>query len=272
MSKNDLDSRARSSWLRHPRRLLAAAEDRPDPADPGASANARWKRAWARRLGSGSALALLLLALIAHFGPTRESVRRRFEFRPGAEGPLRVMPELSVEPGRDARFQEPESYRKLWRPPPEQQFAEPEPQGEPVSPPQPVPVKRPATDEQILADPDLHLADAVEMRLPQQTNPCFVLDRMVRPEYPLAADEAARRLPVVKVEVAFYVAETGEVTASYILNSTGGPVFDEVVLRAVNAWRFRPVAKPDCPPLGFWIRLPVSFRSPYETVRSPLPR
>lgn len=229
----------------------------------GLSANERFKRETARRLAWGTGAAVVLLIVIALLGPSRDAVRRRFEPVSGAEGPLRVMPELSIDPGRDPRHQEPARFRNLWRPPPEQQLVAPEPAGEPAPPPQPLPSPRPLTDAQIAADADLNLADAVEMRLPRQTSPCFVLERLVRPEYPADAGEIARRLPLVVVEVAFYVDETGVVSASYILNSTGGPAFDAVVLKAVAQWRYRPLRKPECPPLGFWIRLPVTFRSPY---------
>ena len=42
------------------------------------------------------------------------------------------------------------------------------------------------------------------------------------------------------------------------------------MLDAVNQWRFEPVTDPSCQKLGFWVRLPVVFRSPDG--RAPLPR
>jgi TonB family protein len=250
-------------------RLLTTIEDAPVASDPLAGANARYQHGERRRLAGGAVAGVVLLILIALFGPDRDEVRRHFEFIPGAAGPLRVMPELSIDQGRDPRHQEPEQFRNLWRPPPEQTFVPNETAGRPVAPPQPIPVPQPQPDAAIVADPDLSLADAVEMRLPQQTSRCFVLERMVRPEYPLGADAQARRLPVVTVEAAFYVNEMGIVAGSYVIQSTGGPLFDTVVLKAVNAWVFRPVADPTCPPLGFWIRLPVLFHSPYAPRAAP---
>ncbi len=239
------------------------------PFDPPANANARFRRSRRRRLAVGAVAGVVLLILIALFGPDRDATRRHFEFIPGAAGQLKLMPELSIDQGRDTRHQEPEQFRNLWRPPPEQTFVPDDAAGRPVAPAQPVPAPQPQPDAAIVADPDLSLANAVEMRLPQQTSRCFVLERMVRPEYPVGADAQARRLPVVTVEAAFYVDELGRVTASYVIRSTGGPLFDAVVLKAVNAWVFRPVADPTCPPLGFWIRLPVLFHSPYAPRSAP---
>lgn len=224
-------------------------------------ANERHKRAAARRLGLGLLGALALLVVIALLGPDAESIRRRFDFAHGAKGPLRVMPELSIEPGRDPRHQEPAQFRKLWRPPPEQQWQERQPDAQPVPPPQPLPSPRPLTDDELAQDADLDVLDAVEMHLPQQTSPCFVIDRLVRPRYPRAAGSAVDRAMVVHVEVAFYVDPTGTVTASYVLNSDGDPAFAEIALKAVNQWRYRPLQENGCPPLGFWVRLPITFRN-----------
>lgn len=249
--------------------MLTTIENAPVASNPLAGANARYRHGGRRRLAVGAVAGVLLLILIALFGPDRDEVRRHFEFSPGAAGPLKLMPELSIDQGRDPRYQEPEQFRNLWRPPPEQTFVPNETAGRPVAPPQPIPAPQPQPDAAIVADPDLSLADAVEMRLPQQTSRCFVLERMVRPEYPVGADAEARRLSVITVEAAFYVNELGRVTASYVIQSTGGPQFDAVVLKAVNAWVFRPVADPTCPPLGFWIRLPVLFHSPYAPRAAP---
>lgn len=251
------------------RRLLIAVEDAPVPSDPQAGANSRYRHAGGRRLAVGAVAGVMLLILIALLGPDRDAVRRHFEFIPGAAGPLQVMPELSIEEGRDPRHQEPEQFRNLWRPPPEQMVVPDEPTGRPVALPQPIPAPQSQPDAAIVADPDLSLANAVEMRLPQQTSRCFVLERMVRPEYPVGVDAQARRLGVVTVDAAFFVNELGRVTGSYVIQSTGGPLFDAVVLKAVNAWVFRPVADPTCPPLGFWIRLPVLFHSPYAPRATP---
>lgn len=229
------------------------------------SANARFKRGGRRRVLAGVVLGAALFALIALLGPSRETVRRRFEFS-GAEGPLRLMPELSIErDGRDRVRQEPKRFRNLLPPPPPESFEPPSARGEPAPPPspRPAPPREELSDQQVADDPDLDLVDQVELNLPRQTNPWFVLERMVRPQYPLGADAQARRQPLVTVEVAFYVNEAGRVTASYILRSDGGPLFDDVVLKAVNAWLYRPLAASGLAPEGFWVRLTVRFRSPY---------
>ena len=101
------------------------------------------------------------------------------------------------------------------------------------------------------------------MRLPSQTNPWFRLVRMVRPLYPHDARPEDLRVPRIVVEVAFFVDPTGRVTASYIMNSNGGPAFDRVVLKAVAEWLYEPVDLPDIGPLdGFWNVLTVVFRNP----------
>jgi TonB family protein len=88
---------------------------------------------------------------------------------------------------------------------------------------------------------------------------------MGRPQPPRGATEEARRRPVITVEVAFFVNEEGRVTHSYILSSTGGPSFNEVVLKAVNQWLYKPVAREGRPPQGFWNRLTIRFKSPYRS-------
>ncbi len=191
-------------------------------------------------------------------GRTVKIVRESMKFYPGAYGPLRVMPQLAIENGTDAREQR--ASRARSQPPvaPRQEPIPPAERGEIVPPQSPA---RQTADASAASDADLGDVDAVEMHLPAQMNPCFVLDRLVRPEYPLEADAQARAQRAISVEAAFYVSETGAVTGAYILQSSGLPLFDDVVLRAVNQWRFKPVTDPACPGLGFWVRLPVIFRS-----------
>lgn len=209
--------------------------------------------------------AVVVLVIVVLLGPEREEVKRRFEF-PGAEGPLKIMPEISITPGRDRVEQLPEYFRKT---PPlptvEIQPDEIDPDAQQEIPPQDVfqPEIATETELQVETNPDLKEVNLVEFSLPQQTNPDFVLIRMIRPQYPAHATEAQRRTPVIKVEAAIYIEVTGEVTASMILSSNGGQVFDEVVLQAVNQWLYRPIIKDGKPPQARWQTLTWRFWSPY---------
>jgi TonB family protein len=222
-----------------------------------------------RRLAWSTLAALVGLLMLALIGPSRESIRQRFEFS-GAEGPLRLMPELSIEKGEAARYQDPEYFKQ--NPPPPNVEVVPDNPVDIAEQEKPLPRDGPPVESDeyadALADPDLNVLNAVEMNLPQQTNPWFVLLSMVRPQYPSGATETERRIPVIVVEVAFYVNEEGKVTHSYILSSTGGQTFNEVVLRAVNQWLYKPISKDGRAPEGFWNRLTIRFRSPYRSSSS----
>jgi len=217
------------------------------------------------RLLGASLLALVTALVLILVGPSRREVRERFEF-PGAEGPLKIMPEISIDDGSDPVHQLPQFFRE--NPPPPTYDVLPEDLSPDAS--QLVPIHeehtRPVTDEEdfdVAKDPDLAAVDLVELQLPQQTNPEFVLIEMVRPLYPVDANEAQRHTPVIEVEVAIFINEMGEVTAAMILRSDGGPVFDEVVIKAMNQWRYRPVSRDGRPPAGRWQRIVWRFKSPY---------
>ncbi len=227
-------------------------------------AHLRFKAGGRRRLLGAAAVALALLALLVWLGPDQESVRRRFEFT-GAEGPLRIMPELSIEEGHDARRQLPRYYRQ--NPPPPSYEVEPEPLEKEAEIHVPIRREEPVRESETVdptQDPDLDEVSLVEMNLPRMTNPDFVLEHWVLPRYPAGATEQQRRLPVITVEAALYVDEEGQVTATMIVSSEGGPVFDEVVLRAIRQWRFRVVAPTGRAEQGFWYRVPFRFKSPYD--------
>ncbi|HRX50076.1 MAG TPA: TonB family protein [Candidatus Krumholzibacteria bacterium] len=242
---------------------------RPAPRTSPETEQARFRRGAGRRLLGALAAALLLLLLGIWLGPDREDVIRTFEFS-GKEGPLEIMPELSVDDGRDTAHQE--ALRREEQPPQPAPYYEIEPDDPEAVETQPEtapPVPTPAPEEELLEDADLDEVDAVEMSLPSQTNPWFKLITMVRPRYPLDASPADRALPKLEVEVAFYVAPTGEVQGAYILSNEGGPAFADVVLRAVQQWRYEPLPGNKAPE-GFWNRLTLTFVSP-RPVRSVSP-
>lgn len=231
----------------------------PTPAPD--SEHAHFRRGARRRLLGAAGLAALLLLLGILVGPDREDIKRRFEIS-GREGPLKVMPELSIDEGLDARHQE--ELRKALQPPapaPDYVVEEEDPDAEQERPVPAPPVPEPGPETVPVLDADLDDADAVEMRLPSQTNPWFRLIRMVRPRYPADATDAERALPSLTVEVAFFVAPTGEVQGAYILSNEGGPAFADVVLRAVEQWLYEPVPGAQAPS-GFWNRLTLTFKAP----------
>ncbi|MFH1842705.1 MAG: TonB family protein [bacterium] len=217
-----------------------------------------------QRMLYSTVVALLGLLALILFGPSRQDVKKRFEFS-GAEGEMRIMPELSIDEGQDTQHQEEKFFQD--NPPPPNVEVEPEETVDQADEFVPEPVESPVVESDVYADaesdPDLDVVDQIEMNLPQQTNPWFVLIRMVRPQYPSNATEADRRKPLVRVEVAFFVGEEGKVTASYIISSSGGPAFGEVVLKAVNEWLYKPVWHQGKPPQGFWNHIVIRFRSPY---------
>lgn len=221
----------------------------------------RFRRGGRRRLLGAAAAAIALLILGVILGPDRDAVKRRFEIS-GEQGPLRPMPELSIDRGRDDRHRE-ELRRSLERPEPSPAYEieREDPQAERVVPEPAEPVEEVRDPVDPADDPDLDVVDQVEMRLPSQTNPCFRLSRMVRPRYPAEAVATERLLPIVTVVVAFFVDVDGTVGGAYVVSNDGGPAFAEVALKAVRRWRYEPVACDEAP-RGFWVELPLDFFSP----------
>ncbi len=196
-------------------------------------------------------------------------------FRPGLRGPVTVMGDLSVRSGHDEATREGRPALAGPTAPPRPLPAAGAPAKAPATPPvgeNPVPVPMPTTGPDKGPEaaasgagsntPSAGSTGQVELSAPAQFSPCFVLKNLVRPEYPVDADVNARRLAAVSVEAAFFVDTSGRVTASYILRSEGGLPFERAVLGAIDQWVFEPVTDPDCQPLGFWVRLPVTFRNP----------
>ncbi len=226
----------------------------PAPERPAYRRNQR-RRMWA---AVGAAAVVLLLLVI--FGPSRDEVKRRWEFS-GKEGPLEVMPELSIDDGSDERHQE-LLRRQQELSPPAPNFEVLEPEGE--QPTQDVVSPEPDASTEIdpEAEPQWDEYDTVELQLPAQTHPCFHLKRQVYPRYPADASVADRTTPLITVKVAFFVGPNGRVDGSYIMNSDGSRPFDEVVIKAVDQWLYEPDFAACTSPDGFWNVLTVLFRSP----------
>lgn len=228
-----------------------------------ATPHERFRRGGRRRYLVAAALAVLAVILFAVFGPDREDVKKRFEFS-GVEGPLKVMPELSIDEGVDARFQEAMRRKDLPEPSPRYEVLEDD------HGPEPVPKESEASPDTEAAveesdDPELDEMDLVDMRLPAQSNPWFRLVRMVRPRYPADATAQDRMLPLVLVEVAFYVSPSGTIEGAYIISNEGSDAFARVTLKAVEEWLYEPISA-DVAPQGFWNRLTLRFRQPTATL------
>lgn len=217
-----------------------------------------------RRRYAGAAVgALIVLAVLALFGPDRELIRKRWEFT-GAPGPLKILPQISIDDGQDPAHQEAARQAALATPPVPEYVVEPDERGErpvPVAPPPPSPLTS------VEAEPD-DLNDTVELNLPTSTNPCFHLLRQVYPRYPADASPTDRLAPVLTVKVAFFVGASGAVEGSYVLESDASPAFAAVVLKAVDRWLYDPDFAACADPAGFWNILTVTFRNP-QTPRGP---
>jgi outer membrane biosynthesis protein TonB len=212
-----------------------------------------------RRYGAAAVTAALVLLMLTLFGPDRERVRERWDFA-GAPGPLKIMPQISIDDGSDPAHQEAARLARLATPPVPDYVVEPDERGtRPVTvAPPPTP---PAPDADVEADVvDLH--DTVELNLPTPTNPCFHLLRQIYPRYPADASPLDRLAPVLTVKAAFFVGPDGTVQGSYVLESDAGPEFAAVVLKAVDRWLYDPDFAACSDPAGFWNVLTVTFRNP----------
>lgn len=223
--------------------------------------NDRHRRHDLRRVYLASlAAALLIVVLLVLFGPTREEVEKRWDFA-GREGPVHVLPEISIDDGAQERHQE-RRDRTLTTPEPAPNY---EIEKELVEDAEPVPEESQEVAEteylrDDLAQEDLDEFDVVEMNLPSPTNPCFQLERQVYPRYPAEA-APEERLRRITVQAAFFVGPTGEVTGSYVIDSDGSHAFDDKVLQAVELWRYSPDFTACADPAGFWNVLTVTFES-----------
>lgn len=218
-----------------------------------------------RRYAAAVAAAVIVLLLLALFGPDRELIRKRWDFA-GAAGPLKIMPQISIDDGQDPAHQEAMRLARLATPPVPEYVVEPDERGDRPVPDAPRPLP-PAPDNYVEAE-EPGPQDAVQMNLPSPTNPCFHLRRQVYPRYPADASPADRLAPVLTVKVAFFVGASGAVQGSYVLESDAGPAFAAVVLKAVDRWLYDPDFAACADPAGFWNILTVTFRNP-QTPRGP---
>jgi Gram-negative bacterial TonB protein C-terminal len=221
--------------------------------------HSRKRMIWATVCAVTATLLFILL------GPSRDSIKKKFEFS-GKEGPLKIMPELSIDDGSSDIHQDKQKMPSKLPTAPEYEVEDPNAMKAELPPPMPPNTVTEVVDEANV-DPDLDVLDAVELLMPTQTNPWFKLIRMVRPHYPADASQEDLDQPTIKVEVAFFVSPTGVVSGSYIINCTGSNAFKEVTLKAVDEWLYQPLNNGDSAPDGFWNRLTINFRSPVNRRR-----
>lgn len=224
-----------------------------------------------RRLLWALPVALVLLVVVTLLGPSAEEVERKLTIY-GTEGPLRLMPEIVIEDGRDAV--EARAWREQARPPAAPHYEvepiDPDPRAtEPVPPERQViePTPQTATardqaDQESLVD--LGIGDAAaDLHMPaQQVDADFIIRKLVRPLYPVRASAEDRLKPVVEVEGAFYVNERAEIVAVMIQRNEGGPEFADAARLAMEQWEFEARWRDGKPPRPRWLVTTWRFRSP----------
>jgi TonB family protein len=217
-------------------------------------------------------VALVLLGLLTLLGPSADEIERKFTPY-GAEGPLRIMPEIAVEDGVDPTRLE--AKREVAPPPPAPTYqVEPEPLTDQADELVPEPSEEAAEVTDTGVDSETPVDEvqpnesdgnaAVELVMPSQfANSDFIIKRLVRPLYPPLASEADRMKPVITVEVAIFVNEEAEIMGSYVSSNDGGQAFGDAALAAVRQWELEPRLRNGVPPRPRWLVVPWRFRSPF---------
>ncbi|HOX25237.1 MAG TPA: energy transducer TonB [Candidatus Krumholzibacteria bacterium] len=226
-----------------------------------------------RRLWWALPAALAILGLVVWLGPSADEVERKFTPY-GTEGPLRILPEISIEEGEDLAFRR--ARREAVPPPPAPDYQ--------VEPDRPDPRAlqllpdlaeqagdRPDRGELDRAPADDAVIDAgdgdadVDLSMPSQhTDSDFIIRKLVRPLYPARATAEDRRRPLITVEAAFYLDERGEIVAVMVQSNDGGPEFAEAVRAAMSLWEFAPRLRDGVPPRPRWLVVIWRFRSPFS--------
>ncbi len=208
--------------------------------------------------------ALAGLILLVLLGPDEQEIKERFEYY-GAPGELQIMPEISIEEGYQKVHQIPRSLQ-VQPPPPNIEIEKEDPTDEGTVE---VPAENLTEPNEVITvqeypqdSPDFSSDPQVEMARPMQTNPDYFILNLVRPQYPLGASEAERRIPVILVTVVIHVGSDGLVSDAWITQNTGGPLFGEECLEAVRQWKFGWRIDP-----GIGRQFPITwrFKSPYFT-------
>ncbi len=215
--------------------------------------------------------ALALLGLLVLLGPSAEEVERKFTPY-GAQGPLRIMPEIAIEDGADPVARQ--AARQSTPPP-----AAPEYQAEPDQPSPDAQEVMPEPSEEAAEVTDVGVSEeapqdvvqttesegdaAVDMVLPRQSaDSDFIIRKLVRPLYPAGLSLEQQRQPVVTVTVGVFLTSEAHVQAVMIQSNDGPPAFEEAVLTAMDRWEFAPRLRDGVPPAPRWLLITWRFSSP----------
>jgi TonB family protein len=219
-------------------------------------------RSGRKRMIWAGVVALVGLILLVLLGPDEQAIKERFEYY-GAPGELNIMPEISIDDGSQKVHQIPRSLQV--QPPPsniEIEKEDPTEEGTMEVPPEVLsdPNEVETVREFPQVNPEFSSDSQVELARPMQTNPDYFILNLVRPQYPLDASEAERRIPLIIVTVAIHVGPDGLVSDAWITQNTGGPLFGEECLKAVRQWKFGWRIDP-----GVGRQFPITwrFKSPY---------
>jgi outer membrane biosynthesis protein TonB len=218
-------------------------------------------------------IAAAVLVLFALLGPDAETIDRKFTPY-GARGPLRIMPEISIENRADPVHRRPAT--ETTRPPAAPNYqVEPEdiaPDQEEVTPPPKEETSRVRgtgdTDSDV-PESEVSVAEAgdanVAMDLPTQTaDSDFIIRKLVRPLYPAGVSDVDRARPLITVQAAFYLNEKAEIVALIIQSNDGGPEFADEVRQAMERWEFEPRLRDGQSPRPRWLVVTWRFRSPFS--------
>jgi len=249
---------------------------RPDrPAPPERSLFSPTSQAERARVGArllwALPLTLLIFGLLVLLGPDAEQIERKFTPY-GADGPLRIMPEIAIEDGQDAVSRQ--AAREASPPPAAPSYEvepdPPHPEAEEVQPRQSeeaAEVVDQGPNEEAPADAVVaseSTGDAsVDMVLPSQhADSDFIIRKLVRPLYPAGASLADQRKALITVQAAFYLNEKAEIVAVMIQSNDGGPEFGLAARTAMEQWEFAPRLRGGMPPAPRWLVVTWRFRSP----------
>lgn len=226
-----------------------------------------------QRIAWALPVALGLIALLVWLGPDAESIERKFTPY-GDVGPLRLLPEISIDDDDDDRHQRAALEASPPEAAPEYQV-EPEERSERAEETAPKSAEaqpdvphtgqseqdQPVSEVVVAADGDA----TVDMDLPSQTvDSDFIITRLVRPLYPARASAADRARPVITVTAGFFLDSAGTVQALIIQGNDGGPEFADVAREAMEQWEFKPRLRDGQPPAPRWLVVTWRFRSPYR--------
>ncbi|MCP4292482.1 MAG: hypothetical protein GY780_11695 [bacterium] len=215
-----------------------------------------------KRLFWALAMSLMALVLFVILGPDAQTVKDKFEHY-GAPSEITLMPEISIEDGKDRMQKLPQTL--MTPPPPSRIEIEKEDVSENGTEEAPE-----ETEEEFIEvlndipqpnpDAEISTVERVEMNTPLSGSSNLIVLTMVPLEYPLGASEAERRTPIIYVRVEFFVGPDGKVSDVLANATNGSKIFENEVRNKFIQWEF--AFKKD-PGIGQWGFTTLEFKSPY---------